>query len=235
MSNAKRSYFLFFFLFPLFMFGQKPRKNVEPGSLTDQLISELKNEFGKKKKYPPQYEKQILAALSYYPELKSTAILFRIKKRHTPLITRSTWMGLLQSKSKRHFVITISKKTESILQPILFSNLPFNAQIGVIGHELGHVTDFSAMNTFRIIRHAARNISSKYIDRFEFRTDSICIAHGLGYQLLDWSRYIRKTMHSENWDGPDYAHKQMSRERYMNPATIRKRISQSALYQQPAD
>ena len=132
---------------------------------------------------------------------------------------------------KRDYEITISDSTEQMLTPILFQNLPFNAQIGVIGHELGHVIEFSSMVTIRIMEHAANSISSKYVDHFEFETDSICIAHGLGYQLLSWSTYVRHVMHKDNWDGADNVHKPMMRERYMNPSTIQKRINQLPLYQ----
>jgi hypothetical protein len=118
-----------------------------------------------------------------------------------------------------------------MLKPILFQNLPFNAQVGVIGHELGHVLDFSSMITLGVVKHAARSVSSTYVDHFEYRTDSICIAHGLGYQLLSWSSYVRKAMHKENWEGADNVHKPMMRERYMNPATIKKRIDLLPLYQ----
>jgi len=231
MRAKKQGCFLFLFLLPCFLFGQEPRKNFDPGNLSPQFFSELKNEFAKNKRYPPQFERQILIALSYYPELKNTPIHFRVKKRHTPLTTRATWKGLPEKKTRRHFVIIISNETEAMLTPLLFKNLSFNAQIGVMGHELGHVADFSSMTTLQILRHVTRCISSKYIDRFEYRTDSICIAHGLGYQLLEWSKYIRKTMHSENWEGPDYVHEPMARERYMNPSTITKRINQSVLYQ----
>jgi hypothetical protein len=118
-----------------------------------------------------------------------------------------------------------------MLMPILFQNLPFNAQIGVIGHELGHVIEFSSMVMPKIVEHAASSVSSKYVDHFEYKTDSICIAHGLGYQLLEWSMYVRQTMHKDNWDGADNAHDPMTRERYMNPSTIKKRINQLPLYQ----
>ena len=65
------------------------------------------------------------------------------------------------------------------------------------------------MFTSQILKHAIRNVSSRYIDRFEFKTDSICIAHGLGYQLLAWSSFVRQKMHRENWDGADYVHQPM--------------------------
>ena len=230
MPEKRQICFLFLFISPFFIFGQKPRKIFEPDSLSNQFISELKSEFAKNKKYPQPYEKQILLALSYYPELKNTSILFRIRKRHTPLDTRSTWLGLLQSLKKRDYVVTISDSSEPMLTPILFKNLPFNAQVGVIGHELGHVTDFSSMFTSQILKHAVRNVSTKYIDRFEYRTDSICIGHGLGYQLFTWSSFVRQKMHKENWDGADNVHQPMERERYMNPSTIRKRIAENPIY-----
>ena len=218
-----------------FSIGQQPQKIFTPDSFTSDHITELKKEVGQYKHYPQQYEKQILIALSYYPELKNTPIYFRIRAKHTPLTTRSSWSGLLKPQAKRDYVITISDTTEEMLMRLLFRHLPFNAQVGVIGHELGHVVDFSTMSTLEITKHAARNISSKYIDHFEFRTDSICIAHGLGYQLLSWSSYVRQTMRKDNWDGADNIHKPMMRERYMNPSTIKDRISQSPLYHHSAE
>jgi hypothetical protein len=198
--------------------------------MTGDYFRELKNKFGNKKKYPPQFEKQILIALSYYPELKNTAILFRIRTRHTGLNTRATWPGVFESPFKRHFVISISDSSENMLMPLMFKNLSFNAQVGVMGHELAHATDFLRMTTKQIIAHAVKNVSAKYIDGFEYNTDAICIAHGLGYQLLEYSVYVRKKMNREYWRGSDFAHHPMDIERYMNPGTILERINQNSIY-----
>jgi hypothetical protein len=212
-------------------FCQLPQKNFNPDSLSENYFTELKKEFGNNKDYPPQFEKQILIALSYYPELKNSPILFRIRKRHGGLNTRATWPGIFELPRKRHFVITISDSTEEMLMSMLFKNLPFNAQVGVMGHELAHAADFFTMTTKQIILHALKNVSAKYIDRFEYNTDAICIAHGLGYQLLEWSSYVRKKMNRETWRGPDYIHRPMTKERYMNPDTIIKRIEANPIYQ----
>jgi hypothetical protein len=221
---------LFAILFPSFVIGQLPRKSFSPDSLPEDYFKMLRKEYANKKRYPLQYEKQILIALSYYPELKRTPILFRTKPNHSPGFTRVTWGGLLESPHKRHFLVVISDSTEDMLMPLIFKNLSFNAQIALIGHELAHVADFSTWKIVRIIKHVVNNVSKRYIDRFEYNTDARCIAHGLGYQLLEWSSHVRKTMNTENWEGPDYAHRLKRRERYMNPSTIEKRIGEDPVY-----
>ncbi|MEI9809041.1 MAG: hypothetical protein WDO16_14935 [Bacteroidota bacterium] len=210
---------------------QSSKKIFFADSLSREYFNELKKEFGHNKQYPPQFEKPILIALSYYPGLKNTPIYFRTRKRHSIAVTRTTWSGFFASPGKRHYVITISDNTEEMLLPLLFSGLRFNTQVGLIGHELGHVVQYSAMNTLQLIKYMAGNISAKYIDRFEYRADSACIAHGLGYQLLEWSSFVRKTMNTENWLGPDYAHRPKKRERYMNPGTILRRINSDKQYE----
>ncbi|SRR5258706_7620541 len=223
---------LILLLLSCFPFCQAPRKNFDPDSLSENYFTGLKKEYGHGKQYPKQFEKQILVALSYYPELRNTPILFRIRVRHTPATTRATWAGVFETARKRHFVITISDSTERILMAIILKHMPFNAQVGLIGHELAHVSDFSRMVSHQIIWHAIKNVSAKYIDKFEYNTDGICIAHGLGYQLLAWSSFIRRKMNRENWDGPDYSPKPMSKERYMNPSTIEKRIAADPIYKE---
>src|SRR5438874_1949499 len=90
--------FSLFLLIPYFTLSQIPQKIFIEDSFTAKKILLLKEEFGKHKTIPPSIEKPVLIALSYYPELKNTSILFRIKKRHTPLQTRSTWTGLFKRK-----------------------------------------------------------------------------------------------------------------------------------------
>ena len=229
--QAIKFFFLIVFsIFSLLLFGQVPKKYFDPDRLTSEYYNQLRTRFGKHKKIPLEIEKPVLIALSYYPELENTPIIFRIRKRHTPLQTRSSWVGTFKRQEFRDYVVTISDRTEQMLTPILFKNVPFNLQIGVIGHELAHVADFSTYSPLKLIWHGIKNISPKYLDRFEFKTDSICIAHGLGYQLLAWSKNLRTQMHSTNWRGPDYVQRVQTVERYMNPATIQHRINITPLY-----
>lgn len=230
MFRSKAQIALIVLAFPVAAFCQVPRKNFDPDSFSASDFVELKKEYGTYKHYPQQIERQVLIALSFYPELKHVPILFRIAPQHSLGFTRVTLGGLFESPHNKHYIVTISDSTENVLMPLMFKNLSFNAQIALIGHELGHVADPSTETTLEILKHVVGSVSARHIDRFEYNTDAICIAHGLGYQLLEWSRYVRETMHSVNWDGPDYVHRPKKRERYMNPSTIEKKIAENPIY-----
>lgn len=218
-------------LFTLNGSAQQIVKQFTQDSYSTKKIQELKNEFGTNKIIPTLYEHQILIALSYFPELKNTTIEFRIKKTNTPLSSRPTLLGLLKSSKKRKYIITISEATNSRLEPILLMNLNFNAQIGVIGHELSHVSDYVNKGFGKITNLILIEIlSKKQVDKFESRTDHICINHGLGYQLLDWSLSVRRNLNIEYWRGADNLQYTTKKERYLNPDTIIQVLKTNTLY-----
>ncbi len=192
--------------------------------------AQIEHDFGEHKQIPAIYRKQILIALSHFPELKKTHIRIRVKHAYSPLKTTFTRGSPFTLFISRKFIITISDSSIDLLEPILYKNLDFNAQVGVIGHEISHITDFSSKGFFGLVIMGLGFMSSHHIDRLEYRTDSICIAHGLGYYLLAWSRFVRNALHSKNYDGADNIKKPMNHERYMNPPTIIKRIEADPQY-----
>jgi hypothetical protein len=222
MPVIRRSYkTIFFLLIIIFPFISGAANKVT-------AIDSLK-EFGTKKEIPHQYEKPILTALSYFPELKEVHIIFKIKKAYTPLTTSPDFAGVFQRKDHRTYIITISDQTIDTLKPLLFQNLTFEQQIGVMGHELSHVVDFNSKNFPQTIGVGIGHISKRYLDKMEFNTDRICIQHGLGKYLLAYSTHVRETMHVHNWRGGDYVNKGNGNgkyERYMNPDTIEKTMKE---------
>lgn len=211
--------------------AQKIVKKFIEGDFSVAEIAELRKEFSANKIIPLVYETQILITLSYFPELKNTAIEFRLKKTNTPLSSRPKFLGLLQSAKTRKYIITISESSNSKLEPILLKNLNFNAQIGVLGHELSHVSDYMTKGFSKMTNLLLIEIFSKrQVDLFERNTDLICINHGLGYQLLDWSSSVRQNLKIDNWRGANNIKFKSKKERYLNPETIIQYIHSIAIY-----
>lgn len=198
--------------------------------MSNENIHDLKKNYGNEKTLPKYFENQTLIALSYFPELKDAKIKFRIKNKTTPLATRPSFTGMFRSAKKRTYIITISKKNISYLDTILLQNLNYNAQIGVLGHELCHVSDFINKGFGSMCQVAIGHFSKKHVDRFEFNTDRSCIYHGLGYQLLAWSINVRENLKSSSWLGAATLPPDSTRERYMNPTTIERIITTHPRY-----
>jgi len=201
-------------------------------SISGQHLVDLRTQYGNAKTIPVKYEKQILLALSYFPELINIEIEFRLKNQPTPLTSRPQLGSMLRNAKKRHYIVTISGKNDSGFEPILFHNLGFNAQIGVLGHELSHVSEFTTKSFGGMAKIAFSELLSKRnVDLFESNTDRNCIRHGLGYQLLDWSITVREKLKIEYWRGVGNMHLQEKSERYLNPADITKIMAGMELYE----
>lgn len=178
---------------------------------------------------PPSIFKQTAIALSFFPELKNTKIIFELKAGGAALETMPSFWSVFKKPKDRTYHITISTKTDPLFEPILLSNLSYDAQVGVLGHELSHVADFQSYNLWRFISHAIKyTFNADYGDKFEYNTDMICIQHGLGFQLLAWSvdtrqkLDIKQIMEKHKFD--------MTRERYMHPESIKKVIADLPIY-----
>ena len=190
--------------------------------LCEDYIPEQFNIYSTYKIIPEHIKPQVLFALSHYPELKNTRIIFREKETLTPLTSRPRFFHTFKRKGHRTYIITISTKTSKLLDPILFKSLPFNAQVGVIGHELAHIVEYIKKSSFQILGIALGQLKSNYVDTFEYATDKRTIEHGLGYQLLSWSTYVRENLNIDQWHGSgESSEKVKLTERYMNPNTIK--------------
>jgi len=192
----------------------------------------LKETFGIKKRMPREFEKQILIALSYYPELKNTKINFILKKDSSGIIsTRPEWISVFKNSKYRSYVVYIGDSSATQMPIFLLRKSPVNGQVGIIGHELAHILYFSRKNSLGLIGTGMAHISRGYMDDFENKTDSICIERGLGYQLLDWNIYFRKAFNVHDVEsGPDPFFTDTTRERYMSPARIRQVMGRSERY-----
>jgi hypothetical protein len=219
---------LVLFHFKSFVFGKElhTSKILSAKTTEDSLRQFLQN-----KNIPKEFELPILTALSHFPELKLIPINFVIREAYTPLSTRPAFNSMIKRKSRRVYIITISNKSIDTLSHLLYKNLTFREQVGIMGHELSHVVDFDRKNFFQSCGNAIGHISKRFVDKMEYKTDLICIQHGLGSYLETYSLHVRKTMHVRYWRGVDHVFEKDNHiERYMNPATIEKYMHESPGY-----
>jgi hypothetical protein len=194
-------------------------------------INELKAIYGHNKVYPAEFEEQILTALSFFPELKDHRVDFQLRKGYAPLSSRPTYGGLFRSAKKRKYKVFISTGRNDMWDSIILKNAPFDAGVGVLGHELSHVLNFSRMSGLSLAGLGISHVSTKYMNRFEYLTDSLCIEQGMGEYLLAMGIYARKT-----FGAPDpeellvKGEKGNYKERYMSPSTIRLYMADSKAY-----
>lgn len=205
-------------------------ESVSPTRAYDQLeeaknLASLENVYGVNKKLPKDYELQALLALSHYPELKEVKVNFIIRDVGIPLSSRPHWSSMLRSAKNRTYNVVIDNSLEGAREVLLLKNQPFNAQVGIIGHELSHTVYYLERSFFGIIRDALCQFSQCRIE-FERNTDRRLIEHGLGWQRLDHARFVRQRLaapqHISNATAEGGA--------YMNPSELLELIESNEAY-----
>lgn len=165
----------------------------------------------------PNLEVPTLIALSHYPELKGTRIVFVEKPIRTSAACRPTWSSLFKSRKNRVYKIFLNNDDLN-LKGALVGEVPFDAKIGLIGHELGHVADYSHRSILSILGMAVHYLFISGRSKVEQRVDGITIAHHLGWQLYNFEDFIfyKSTVSKE--------YKEYKRKVYLAPEKLKKMI-----------
>ncbi|MEM9918816.1 MAG: hypothetical protein AAF990_12010 [Bacteroidota bacterium] len=182
-------------------------------------VDDLIGDFGQAKVLPAAYELQALVALSYFPELKDVPIRFALWESPFAHTSRPDWQSMLWPWMERSYTIGIGKQLKTSLAATAFRNLSFNAQIGVLGHELSHIVDYEQKTNAVLMGLGLQYFFEDFQICFERRTDIQTIERGLGYQLLEWSRSVHPLLTA---DGRGHL--------YLNPEQILTRIEENDLY-----
>ncbi len=201
--------------------AQGSNLHVVADSVSD--IGALRTEFGNHKKIPATFEAPILQALSFFPELKNIRIDFILRKGYAPLSARPTFGGIFRSAKKRKYKVFISSSINGEWDKFTLKNMAFVPSVGILGHELSHVKNFAKMSGLGLVGLGINHMSKKYMNRFEFLTDSLCISQGMGEYLLASAIYARTIFNAPDPEQLDVkGEKGNYSERYMSPATIRR-------------
>ncbi len=149
--------------------------------------------FQTNKQIPQVIAKQVLIALSHYPELKEKDIRFVFQKnlKNSVMAARPVVGSLLRNRDKRAYRILIRPvfKLPHSIEPI--HQIPDSVMIGWIGHELGHIMDYEGRNTWRVAGFGLSYwLSKRYIRKAERVADSFAVNRGMGPYLVATKEFI---------------------------------------------
>lgn len=130
-------------------------------------------------------------ALSYYPELWDKKIRLKYGRTNTSMNAKPRILSLLfRKKDNRSYKITIGNR-EGHKPAMLVSTASFNALVGVLGHEIAHILDYTDMSGWKVVDVGVKYVfSKKYRRQMEYYTDSLAMSKGLQWQVYDYSYHV---------------------------------------------
>jgi hypothetical protein len=171
---------------------------LEPHSFADTLghqiydLDSLKKIIGNNKGLPQGFEIAAAIAYSAYPELKDVNIDMVLTQEGAPMESTVAIGSLWGSRKNRQYQILLNDAHGSYFDPILLRSLTFDAQVGILAHELGHIVYYHDLNIL-----AFGKWGLKYLRDDDFRaahertTDLMPLYHGLGSQAYQYAYFVR--------------------------------------------
>jgi hypothetical protein len=149
--------------------------------------------FRNNKQIPSSIEKNVLKALSFYPELQNTCInfLFKTKIKTSVMQAQPVFTSLLGKRKNRHYRINISKEFRLINSNMPIEQIPDEVMIGWIGHELGHILDYEGKSNAGMVSFGYRYyFHSSFVRHAEMMADSLAVERGMGDFIVATKRFI---------------------------------------------
>ena len=175
---------------------------------------------------PESIKEEALIALSYFPELKDIHITFKFKDKikKSTMQARPTWGSFFKRSKKREYIILISREIQIENEAFTINDIPSDVIVGWLGHELGHVIDYSDRNNFGMLIFGFKYLFSKmHIKEVERTADTIAVAHGMGDYILQTKNFILDHANiSERY-------KKRIRSFYMSPEEVMELINKGKL------
>ncbi|MFD2202153.1 hypothetical protein [Shivajiella indica] len=170
------------------------------------------------KTIPEEIFDPVKKALEFFPELKGVHITFELKDKISGSVMQAqpkVFSLFVDGKENRKYRIKITRKLDFGDQIVPIENIPKDALIGWIGHELGHIMDYLNRSSVNMMHFGAKYFLSKQkVIEAELTADGFAIGCGMGRHILANKNYIL------NNDGFTEEYKYKIRNLYMSPEQI---------------
>ncbi len=180
---------------------------------------------------PKSIKNEVVEALSFYPELKNTAIEFKFKEniKKSTMQAQPRFTSFFKPKENREYLILISRKIQIETDTFTMEDIPSDVKVGWIGHELGHVMDYSHRSNLGMLLFGLKYLfSSTHIKEVERAADTYAIAHGMGDYILKTKNFILENAQlSEKY-------KERIRQLYISPEEVMELINKNKIREESA-
>jgi hypothetical protein len=191
---------------------------------TFHMVDSLRTVFVGNKSYPEDLEHAFLLALMFYPEFVETRIDVKRRNIKTTMQCRPSIGSFFRSKDNRTYRIFVNKDSLG-RDGVVFEELGFNAQVGILGHELAHVLDYESKSNAQIAVMGLQYLTDRKRREIEQDIDMLAIQRGLGHQINDFAVFVfEESKASESY-------KDYKKRFYFQPMQIRDILSTLPLYQ----
>ena len=127
------------------------------------------------------YRDKILAALSFYPELRGVRIRLVRKPLRTSMAARP--LRFSARRHRRTYALLVDD-TQYANKPADFRRASYSAQVGCFIHELGHISYYERHSGNRIVRDGIAYVTNqRFKNEFERTADRFAIRNGGGYYV----------------------------------------------------
>ena len=179
---------------------------------------------------PESIKKEVIEAISFYPELYDTAIEFKFKDniKKSTMQAQPRFTSFFKRKENREYVILISRNIQIEGEQFTMEDIPSDVKIGWLGHELGHVMDYRERTNFGMLIFGIKYLfSSAHIKEVERTADTYAIAHGMGDYILKTKNFILDNASlSEKY-------KERIRRLYISPEEVMELINENKVEEEP--
>ena len=175
------------------------KPGIEPYSFDDTLagkaynLDSLRAIIGDNKGLPEGFEVAAAIAYSAFPELKDVQVDMVLTQGGAPMESTVGIASLVGSRKNRRYRVLLNNAQDSYFDPILLRSLPFDAQVGILAHELGHIVYYHDLNVLEFGKWGLEYLrDDDFRATHERTTDLMPVYHGLGSQIYQYAWYIRK-------------------------------------------
>ena len=161
----------------------------------------------------------VLKALSFFPELEEVDITFELKGKISGAVMQAQpkiFSLFVDGKENRKYKVKITKELDFGDNGVLpIEEIPFDALVGWIGHELGHIMDYLNRSSADMMHFGMRYMMSKQkVTEAELTADGYAIGCGMGPHILANKNYI---LNNDDFED-DY--KEKIKNLYMSPQMV---------------